>query len=301
MRDARFSAAVATAAVVGTNEQAPIGDDDGYSLPEDGDLTVSAAAGVLSNDNDPEGAPLSATLFSGPQNGRLTFNADGSFTYTPDPDFTGTDQFRYRPGDGTFLGAPATVTLTVAPVNDAPTIVGLNGVRLNQGENYTFSDHDSTGLLLRDPDTAAAPDAPAQLTASVSEGTVSLGQIQGLTFSVGNGTDDTTFTATGTLADLGAAINGLSYTPDADFSGTDLLQVTLDDLGNTGSGAALTAFHTIALAVVDAARIDPNPGDDSFALDEDSTLTVDAAGGLLANDTDPNGVPLSAGFVHRPR
>ncbi|NEU06697.1 hypothetical protein GZH53_00070, partial [Flavihumibacter sp. R14] len=54
----------------------------------------------------------------------LVFNADGSFTYTPNANFNGTDSFTYKVSDGTLESNIATVTLTVTPVNDAP--VALN-------------------------------------------------------------------------------------------------------------------------------------------------------------------------------
>ena len=60
-----------------------------------------AAAGVLGNDADPDGDPLTAVLVSGPSHGTLTLNANGSFTYTPNANFNGTDSFTYRASDGT--------------------------------------------------------------------------------------------------------------------------------------------------------------------------------------------------------
>ena len=68
-------------------------------VDEDAVLTV-AAAGVLTNDTDPEGDPLTAILASGVANGALTFNANGGFTYTPNPNFNGSDSFTYKANDG---------------------------------------------------------------------------------------------------------------------------------------------------------------------------------------------------------
>jgi hypothetical protein len=53
-------------------------------------------------------------------------NPDGSFLYTPNPNFNGTDSFTYRAFDGTMYSAPATATLTVAPVPDVASVV-VNG------------------------------------------------------------------------------------------------------------------------------------------------------------------------------
>jgi VCBS repeat-containing protein len=75
---------------------------------------------VLGNDSDPDGEPLTAALVTGPTSGNLTFNADGSFVYTPAPDFYGVVTFTYRANDGSLNSTPATVTINVTPVNDPP-------------------------------------------------------------------------------------------------------------------------------------------------------------------------------------
>ncbi|WP_418321204.1 cadherin-like domain-containing protein [Piscinibacter sakaiensis] len=80
--------------------------------------------GVLANDSDPDSAPLQVhpALVSGPSNGTLAIHADGSFTYTPNANFHGTDSFSYRATDGIANSAPATVTITVLPVADTPSV-----------------------------------------------------------------------------------------------------------------------------------------------------------------------------------
>src|SRR5205807_991537 len=97
----------------------PLASANSYSVNEDNTLNVSAA-GVLTNDSDVEGSPLTAVLVSGPANGSLTLNANGSFTYTPNANFNGTDSFTYKANDGALDSNVATITLTVTPVNDAP-------------------------------------------------------------------------------------------------------------------------------------------------------------------------------------
>jgi hypothetical protein len=95
----------------------PTAADDAYGIDEDTMLTV-AAAGVLANDVG--GGTLFAVLLTGPTNGSLTLNADGSFGYTPNPDFNGIDSFTYVASNGSAQSAAATVVITVNPVNDAP-------------------------------------------------------------------------------------------------------------------------------------------------------------------------------------
>ncbi len=102
---------------------APVAAGDAYTTDEDVFLNVPAV-GLLVNDSDPEGDPLSASLVNGPgpNNGTVVVNPDGSFTYTPNANFNGTDTFTYAASDGA-ESAPATVTITVTPVNDAPVAV----------------------------------------------------------------------------------------------------------------------------------------------------------------------------------
>ncbi|WP_371503722.1 tandem-95 repeat protein [Nitrosopumilus adriaticus] len=98
---------------------APVADDDGYSTPEDTPLTVSAP-GVLDGDTDADGDLLSAILDLPTIFGTLTLNSDGSFEYTPNPDFNGGDEFTYHANDGIVDSNIATATIEVTPVNDPP-------------------------------------------------------------------------------------------------------------------------------------------------------------------------------------
>ena len=75
---------------------APDATADAYGIDENDVLLVNAGDGVLGNDSDPDGDDLTALLDSGPSNGSLTLNVDGSFSYTPDAGFFGQDSFSYR-------------------------------------------------------------------------------------------------------------------------------------------------------------------------------------------------------------
>jgi VCBS repeat-containing protein len=72
----------------------------------------------LANDDDVEGDALTALLVDSPEHGTLSLNPDGSFTYTPDPNFNGTDMFSYRASDGAADSLVAAVTITVVAVED---------------------------------------------------------------------------------------------------------------------------------------------------------------------------------------
>jgi hypothetical protein len=94
---------------------APIALDDGVTTDEDTAIVFN----VLTNDDDIEGNSLTLVSVLVPANGSASFSADVTITYTPDPDFYGTETFDYMVGDGTDTST-ATVTITVDPVNDAP-------------------------------------------------------------------------------------------------------------------------------------------------------------------------------------
>ncbi len=104
-----------TSSAIPVTNSAPATNPDVYSMVQDRTLVV-AAAGVLTNDSDPENQPLSVATprpVSPPSHGALTLNADGSFTYTPDAGYIGPDAFTYRATDGFMTSADTTVTIDV--------------------------------------------------------------------------------------------------------------------------------------------------------------------------------------------
>jgi VCBS repeat-containing protein len=110
--------ATVTIRVLPTND-APVAVDDFVDAVEDTAITFD----VRANDTDGDRDPLSIASAVSPTNGSLLLNANGSFTYTPDADFFGTDTFTYVVSDGREDSNPATVTIRVAPRNDAPVAV----------------------------------------------------------------------------------------------------------------------------------------------------------------------------------
>src|SRR5262249_2764649 len=101
------------------HNQPPEAHADAYEVDQRATLTVPAAR-VLANDTDPDNDTLHAVVATGPAHGTLDLRDDGSFTYVPDPLFSGTDRFTYQANDGAEDSEPATVTLTVHFVNAAP-------------------------------------------------------------------------------------------------------------------------------------------------------------------------------------
>jgi large repetitive protein len=125
---------------------APEAVDDSYSTDVDTALNV-AVPGVLANDKDLDGDSFTAELVSGPSHGQLTLNANGSFTYSPNANYSGPDSFTYRANDGKTASNTATVSITVKPRVDttAPTVDNVNpsgqaGVSTTTEITVTFSE-----------------------------------------------------------------------------------------------------------------------------------------------------------------
>ncbi|MEM9657745.1 MAG: ELWxxDGT repeat protein, partial [Planctomycetota bacterium] len=92
---------------------------DVFETNEDVLLEVGEG-GVLNNDGDEASDVVSAELVTGPAHGDLVLENDGSFTYTPNPDFYGVDSFTYVGSDGAENTNVAKVTINVSPVQDPP-------------------------------------------------------------------------------------------------------------------------------------------------------------------------------------
>ncbi|MDF1710762.1 MAG: putative Ig domain-containing protein [Akkermansiaceae bacterium] len=94
----------------------PIGNDDGvYEVVEDGSLSVAPDLGILANDTDEDDGlnALTVLLVDDVSNGSLNLMDDGSFSYTPNPDYFGADSFTYRSSDGTNQSADTNVSIEV--------------------------------------------------------------------------------------------------------------------------------------------------------------------------------------------
>jgi hypothetical protein len=103
--------------VVTLDTNAPVAVGDNYIVTEGAPLSVPAP-GILVNDSGGNGS-LTALLVSGPANGTLTLNSNGSFLYTPGTNFVGQDSFSYKASDASGdLSAAAVVSLLVTPAGD---------------------------------------------------------------------------------------------------------------------------------------------------------------------------------------
>ena len=104
---------------VAVENVAPLALADSYAVNEDTLLSV-AAPGLLVNDSDANQNPLTAVLDVDAPHGNLSLHADGSFTYMPDENWFGADTFTYKASDGSMQSEPATVSITIIGINDAP-------------------------------------------------------------------------------------------------------------------------------------------------------------------------------------
>ena len=133
----------------------PVANPDSYSTNEDTTLTI-AAPGVLANDTDPDGDPLTAVKVSDPSHGAVTLNSNGGFTYIPSQHYSGSDSFTYKAYDGTTYSNVATVSLTINPAHYILTITyqGSGTVTKNPdqpwytyGQVITLTANPSTGWM----------------------------------------------------------------------------------------------------------------------------------------------------------
>lgn len=116
-------------------------------------LTVAAAGGVLKNDADVDGTPLTAQLVSPPQKAAsFALNANGSFSYRSVAGASGSDQFTYRAYDGTAYSAPAAVTIALQSSVNAPPVAVNDSVIILRDTTTTIAvlanDRDSDGTLV---------------------------------------------------------------------------------------------------------------------------------------------------------
>ncbi|MBF2026024.1 MAG: tandem-95 repeat protein [Oscillatoriales cyanobacterium C42_A2020_001] len=232
--------------VGGAVNRPPIAVNDTFSVAEEGTL---AGTSVLANDSDPDFTlPLTAQLVAGPANSlSFAFNTNGSFTYAPAPNFSGSDTFTYRVTDA--LGGTsntATVVINVSATNDPPTAVD---------DSFTTAEDQpiTNGAVL-------ANDTDIDNTLPLSTQLIN-GPANAIAFS---------FSPNGTF----------SYTPRENFSGSDrFTYVVVDALG------AISNTATVSLTITPVADAPLARNDGPFSVSAGGTLSVTAAG-VLSNDTD---------------
>ena len=130
-----------------TNNVEPVVLDDAFITTEATPLDV-AGPGVLANDTDGDGDGLVALLLMPPMFGTLVLGEDGGFSYVPELEFDGVDQFTYQATDGAAFSAAASVRITVTP-DDGPPIAVSDSYDAVEDETLSI---DSPGVLVNDRD-----------------------------------------------------------------------------------------------------------------------------------------------------
>jgi hypothetical protein len=159
-------------------------------------------------------------------------------------------------GQSPLVTGPVLVSITVKAVNNPPQITAApSPISIDEDTSTAIS-----GIQLDDPDVASGQ---LTVTLGVSHGTLVASALAGITVA-GSGT--ASLSASGTLANLNAYLAGINmtYTPLADYNGSDQLSILVSDNGNTGLGGAMTTgpvFVPISIAAVNdpPSVVVPNP------------------------------------------
>ncbi|BCK64758.1 hypothetical protein KAM330_37470 [Aeromonas hydrophila] len=244
---------------------APLPGDDQFTVAEDGTVAIN----VLGNDTDVDGDRLTITAINGQtiaeggtvaiSNGSVTLS-NGQLIFTPAPDFNGNIAFEYTITDG-LNSATGGVTGTVTPVNDAAVITGTD-----------------TGGVVED-------ETNPTLTET---GTLSVTDVDGADeakFLAGNGV-----ASTGALGSL-TITEGGTWTYNVDNSKVQYLGEGETKVETFVVKSVDGTEHTVTITITgtnDAPVLQADVG----AVNEDAILTVDAASGVLANDSDVDGNAL---------
>jgi len=220
----------------GGGNQAPVANDDSATTNEDTAVVVP----VRSNDSDPDSDPLTVVSATDPPHGTTAVNAGATVTYTPDPNYNGSDSFNYTISDGA-LTASATVNVTVNAVNDAPTV----SVVVVNGTSACVSDTAPSGrvaLLVADVDGNLG-----SLTLSGISSATKIVSNAGLAF--GGINADRTLTVTGTGAKGNSTLT--VTVSDGSLTGSTTLRVNVGTGGTNNLNGTTGADVLFGLAGTD--------------------------------------------------
>ena len=253
IRRAHTDTATISLNVVANANDAPVAVDDTATVLEG---SSANPINVLANDTDPDpGDTRTITAITQPTNGTvvITGTLGTGLTYTPNDNFAGTDTFTYTIADAAGLLDTATVTVTVTNVdNDAPDAVNDTATVLE--------DSGATAINVLGNDTDPDPGDTRTITAITQP-------------------------TNGVVAITGTPGTGVTYTPAANFAGTDTFTYTISD----AAGLLDTATVTVTVTNVNDP---PIAVDDTVSTPEDTNAVI-AAATLTGNDTDIDGGPLT--------
>jgi ELWxxDGT repeat protein len=233
------------------------------------------------------GVTFSATPPSG-----LAAGANVIVRFVPAPDATGSADIIITIQDtgGTANGGQDsrayTFPISIDPVNDAPTITAPASVTTDEDTALFFSG--ANVISIADVDAGAGT---LEVSLSVSQGVLKLATLSGIT--VMSGADNSaSMVIRGTLAALNAALNGLRYTPALNYNGSDTLNISVNDLGNGGSGGALSASTFVAITINPVNDAPTITAPTSVTTNEDTPFSFSGPNLISIADVDALGNPL---------
>jgi hypothetical protein len=162
---------------------------------------------------------------------------------------------------------------------------------LNEDATLTFSVAGGNAITVTDPDSGADD---IQIDLRVTSGVATLVPTAGIDFSIGDGADDAEMQFTGTTTEVSAALDGLIYAPNADFTGQDSLRVEANDLGHNGDPPAETDVATAKIVVRAINRIPPALGTYKNQAKVLSSADLNALG---VNDVDGSAVDVEVALT----
>jgi hypothetical protein len=149
------------------------------------------------------------------------------------------------------------VTVTINGTNDGPVISMAAAQSTPEDQTLVFSVGNGNLISVSDVD-----DATLAVTLASTNGTLTLSGTGGLAFTVGDGSGDTTMTFSGTVADINAALAGMSYLPDTDYNGPAQISIATSD-GTTTTNSAVAI--TVSPETTPALDLDSTAGGTSYS------------------------------------
>lgn len=241
-----------------------------------GSLAATAGSGVFVSGSGSSLLSLQGTIaeinaFIAASNVTFTTALDA----TADVQLTVTVNDEGNSGTGSPLSISVTTTIDVTAVNDAP----VNTVPAPQAtvadQPLIFSVGNGNLISVLDVDSGGGH---LRVTLTATNGLISLANTTGLTFVSGSGVANGSMTFSGTVADINASLNGLSFVPKPGFQGAAGIQIVTDDQGNAGSGGALSDTDFVPINIEPDApaitNVSSDAGNGSYKVGNTLTLLI---------------------------
>jgi hypothetical protein len=222
LNDGELDSAPATVSINVASNLLPVAEAHSVTTEED------TPVGIRLIGSDPDSDPLAYSMVTGPSHGSLKGTAP-NLTYTPNPNFNGSDSFTFKINDGAADSAPATVSIMVSSVNDPP---------------------------MANDDTATTQEDTPVVTIDVLANDTDVDNVGRYLY-----LDTFSVTAVSQGTNGSVTINPdstLTYSPNANFHGSDTFTYTISD--NKGLGLTDTAKVNVTVKMVnDAPRFTSAP------------------------------------------